>query len=148
MKNKSVFFLYLKNNKKNLIFLTILFIIGIVFGIIFVNNSSQMQKEEIYSYVNMLKDNIKSDNIQINKNELLIQSIKENLIFVLIIWFLGYTLFASFLIYAAMIYKGFSIGYTASSIIATLGAKSRNIICNNVNVNAKYYFYTSYFSSL
>lgn len=50
---------------------------------------------EICSYVNSLKDNIKaSDNI--NKTVILIQSMKQNTLFVGIIWFLGCTILRKF----------------------------------------------------
>lgn len=137
---KSVFFCYLKNNKKDFLVLVILFFIGIIGGIAFINNATEIQIEEICSYINSLKDNIKSaDNI--NKTLLLTQSIKQNIIFVVIIWFLGCTILGSFFIYVAVIYKGFSIGYTVSAIIATLGVKSRKCFCNNIFVVTKFDFF-------
>jgi len=126
MKSKSVFFCYVKNNKKSFIWLIIIFLLGSIAGIAFINNAGKTETTEIFSYVNSLKDNIKnSDNI--NKTLILTQSIKQNVVFVLIIWFLGCTLLGSFLIYLAILYKGFSIGYTVSAIIATLGIKSGSV---------------------
>lgn len=129
MKNKSVFFYYVKNNKKNLIFLVLIFLIGIIAGITFINHVGEEPMQEISSYVNSLKDNLKASD-HINKTVILMQSMKQNLIFVAIIWILGCTLLGSFLIYGAVFYKGFSIGYTASAIIATLGVKSRYYFCS------------------
>lgn len=120
--NKSVFSYYLKNNKKSFFMLMIVFCIGVVAGIMFINHANEIQTEEICSYVNSLKENIKNSD-DINKTVILIQSMKQNVIFVLLIWFLGCTILGSFLIYIAIIYKGFSIGYTVSAIIATLGVK-------------------------
>lgn len=123
MKIKSVFFEYIKNNKKTFVVLLIFFFIGICLGIAFINNANENQIQEITVYVNSLKDNIKSAK-DVNKSILFMQSIKQNIIFMLVIWFFGCTIFGSFLIYIAIIYKGFSIGYTISAIIATLGVKS------------------------
>ena len=123
MKIKSVFLEYIKTNKKEFIKLLFILFIGIVLGIYFINNASEKQRTEIISYVNSLKENLKSAN-GINKTALLIQSLKQNTFFILLIWFLGCTIFGSFFIYIAIIYKGFSIGYTISAIIATLGVKS------------------------
>ena len=86
--------------------------------------------QEISSYVNSLKENIKTSE-GINKTVILRQSIKQNLMFVSMIWFLGCTLLGSFLIYLAIFYKGFSIGYTASAILATLGVKTRDDFCRS-----------------
>ena len=113
-----------------------------ILGIAFINNANEAQIEEIYSYVNSLKDNIKSSE-NINKTVLLIQSIKQNMLFVVIIWFLGCTILGSFLIYVAIIYKGFSIGYTVSAIIATLGAKSRMCFFYCIIIITKFTFFTS-----
>ena len=147
MKRKSVFFLYLLNNKRNFMMLTIFFSIGIVLGIAFVNHISSVQSDEISSYINGLIDYIKMDNQPINRSEMLIQCIKKNLIFALLIWFLGYTFLASFLIDLAIVYKGFSIGYTLSSIIATLGVKLRNGIYFVIYAITKFNFYSYYFYS-
>ncbi len=122
--NKSVFSYYLKNNRKSFLMLMFLFCIGIIAGIAFINYANEMQMEEIGSYVNSLKENIKKSD-DINKTVILTQSMKQNVIFVALIWFLGCTILGSFLIYIVIIYKGFSIGYTVSAMIATLGVKSR-----------------------
>ena len=122
MKIKSVFFEYLKANKKTFFTLLIMFFIGIVVGIVFINNISEKNKNEIYLYVNSLKENIKKSS-DINRKLLLIQSIKQNINFILIIWIFGCTILGSFLIYLAVVYKGFSIGYTISAIIASLGIR-------------------------
>lgn len=122
--NKSVFSYYLKNNKKSFFMLMLLFCFGIMGGIAFINHANEIQTEEICSYVNSLKENIKNSDA-INKTLILTQSIKQNLAFVILIWFLGCTILGSFLIYIAIIYKGFSIGYTVSAMLATLGIKAR-----------------------
>jgi len=54
---------------------------------------------------------------------LLKRSLKTNISLVILVWILGCSLFGSFFMYIVIIYKGFSIGYTVSSIIATLGIK-------------------------
>lgn len=124
MKNESVFFSYLKNNRKNFILLIIVFVIGIALGTLFINNVNYSQSEKIYEYINSIVNNIKTTD-SIDKTSLLIQSLKQNLMFVLIIWMFGCSIFGNILIYIAILYKGFSIGYTSSAIIATLGIKSR-----------------------
>lgn len=95
-------------------------------GIFFVNHTSEEEILKINSYVNSLKENIEnSDNI--NKTELLLQSIKQNSSFMLIIWLLGCTIIGSSLVYLGIAYKGFSLGYTISAIIASLGPEKGSI---------------------
>ena len=113
---------YIARNKKNFIIIVILFCIGIGVGIFFVNNSSEVQKNELNEYIGNLIFKIKDSN-SINNFNLLWLIIKENVFSILIIWFLGCTIIGGVFIYIAIIYKGFSIGYTISAIIAVLGIK-------------------------
>lgn len=113
---------YIVRNKKNFIIIIILFCIGIGVGIFFVNNSNELQKNELNEYIGNLILKIKDSN-SINNFNLLGLSIKENVFSILIIWFLGCTIIGGVFIYIAIIYKGFSIGYTISAIIAVLGIK-------------------------
>ena len=144
MENKNVFINYVRENKACLAFLLLLFAIGVMLGIGFINDANEVQTAEIGSYVNSLKENIKvSDHI--NKTVVLKQSLKQNVTSVLIIWILGCTLLGSFLIYGIVLYKGFSIGYTAAAIIATLGTKSRNDFYFIFFTFAEFSFFTSNF---
>lgn len=120
---KKVLINYIIRNKKNFFIIAIIFILGISFGIAFVNTSNDFQKEELNNYVNVLIKNIKDTN-NISKIDLLILSIKQNVFFILIVWFLGCTIIGGLFIYVMILYKGFAIGYTISSIIAVLGVKN------------------------
>lgn len=124
---KRILIEYIIKNKKNFIVITTLFCIGIALGTFFVNNSNASQKNELSEYITGLINYIK-DSKDINNFDLLLLSIKENVTSILIIWFLGCTIVGGIFIYLAIIYKGFSIGYTISAIIAVLGAKQGVIV--------------------
>ena len=119
---KKILIDYIIKNKKNFIIILILFCIGISIGSFSLNNSDNSQKEEINSYITNLISNIKTAQ-NINKNELLFLSIIENIKTILIIWFLGCTIVGGVFIYFSIIYKGFTIGYTISAMIAVLSVK-------------------------
>ena len=124
---KKVLIEYVIRNKKNFIVIVIMFCVGIAIGIFFVNNSSELQKQELNSYITNLIGKIKeADNI--NNLDLLMLSVKENASIILIIWFLGCTIIGGIFIYLAIIYKGFTIGYTISAMLAVLGTKQGIII--------------------
>ena len=125
MKNRDtgVFFSYINNNKKTFIGLIIEFLLGIICGIFFINNININNTEEVYSYINSTKDSLKNSD-SINKNVILAQSIKNNCLFLIVIWLFGCTLLANFFVYFANFLKGFSLGYTISAVIAVLGIKS------------------------
>lgn len=124
---KSILIDYIIRNKKNFTIIIILFFIGIAIGIFCINNSNDMQKTELNDYIKNLVIKIKDSN-NINNIELLWLSIKENVFLILLIWFLGCTIIGGIFIYIAIIYKGFSIGYTISALIAVLGIKQGIII--------------------
>ncbi len=117
---------YVIRNKRNFIIIVILFCIGITVGIFFINNSNEVQTKEINGYIENLISNIKNSE-DINRLELLFLSIKQNVLFIILIWFLGCTIVGGIFIYLAIIYKGFSIGYTISAMVATLGIKNGTI---------------------
>ena len=120
---KKVLIEYIIKNKKNFLIIAIIFILGVSLGIIFINASDNSQKDELNNYVNALIKNIKeTDNI--SKIDLLFLSIKQNVCFILLVWFLGCTIIGGLFIYVTILYKGFAIGYTISSIIAVLGIKN------------------------
>lgn len=120
---KKVLINYIIKNKKSFFIIAIIFILGISLGIFFINTSNDFQKDELNTYVKALIKNIK-DTDNISKMDLLFLSIKQNVCFILFVWFLGCTIIGGLFIYVTILYKGFAIGYTISSIIAVLGVKN------------------------
>ena len=117
----------------------------IILGIIFINNSSQNQVEDITNYLNDFVNSLKS-NAQIDKGVLLKDCLISNFLLVLALWFVGSTVIGIPIVYGIIIYRGFCLGYTISSAIATLGMGKRNIICNNINIITKHYLHSMYIS--
>lgn len=95
-------------------------------GIVFINHTSNNEIIEITEYVENLKENIKTRE-NIDNFSCLLESLKQNCKLVLFVWLLGSTIVGSFLIYLVIAYKGFSVGYTISAIIACLGAKGGSV---------------------
>ncbi len=122
MKKQSVLLEYVLKNKKSFLLILVLFILGVMFGIGFINSADSSQIDEIKKYVTELVENIKTyDNI--NKTELFSQSLTQNALTILLIWFLGCTIIGSIFIFVAIVYRGFSLGYTVGAIIACLEVK-------------------------
>lgn len=113
---------YIDTNAKLYIIVIIMFLIGILLGIIFINNCSESQSLQISEYINNFINSLK-ENCTISTGEVLKKSIANNFFITLILWFLGSTVIGIPLIYLIVIYKGYSIGYTAAAILATLGNK-------------------------
>ena len=102
--------------KKHYLFLFIIAIIGIVMGIIFANIISLEDEKIVYSKITTYFNNLKDD-VPINYLYNLFQSIKENLLYLIIIWILGLSiiglLFNNFIVF----FKGFILGFSVGSII-------------------------------
>lgn len=142
-KIKEMLISYLKNNLKEYSIIIIIFLIGLIFGVIFVNNAGESQINEIMSYINEFVGNLKS-NIEINKAKLLKDTLISNFLLALELWFVGSTVIGIPIVYGIIAYRGFCLGYTISSAIATLGTRKWNPIYNNINIVTKYFIYPMY----
>ena len=127
-KLKNMIVNYILNNKKEYIIVSILFIIGLFTGVIIVNNCSKNQLQEIYQYISDTIIKLKNSQ-NIDKGELIISSIKNNVILALIIWAAGTTVIGIPIVLAVIIYRGFSLGYTISALSITQGKIKSIIFC-------------------
>lgn len=143
-KVKEIILKYIRNNLREYAIITIIFLIGIIFGVIFVNNSGQTQADEISSYINSFVSSLK-DNIEINKTELLKNALISNFILALSLWFVGSTVIGIPIVYGVIAYKGFCLGYTISASVASLGTRFRNFVHISFNTIPKYFVHTVYF---
>lgn len=110
------------NNLKFYIIVIIIFLIGITAGVIFINNTTDVQKTEIGEYINNFITSLKG-NFEIDRGELLKSSLLENFKLVLGMWFIGSTVIGIPIVLGIVVYRGFCIGYTVSSAITILGTQ-------------------------
>lgn len=110
----------IKNNKKEYISLCIVLFIGVVLGVLFINNVKDDEKVQIQDYINGFIDTVKNGN-EIDKVTLLKDSVVRNISIGIILWFVGSTVVGIPLVYAYIGYKGFCVSYAISSCIAVLG---------------------------
>lgn len=115
-------------NKRKYILLLLIFIIGIVLGVFFINNSDENQKKEINEYIMNFVTTLKENN-SIDKKELVKASLKGNIVMGIALWFIGSTVIGLPLIYFFVLYKGLCIGYTMSSAILTLSTGKGILFC-------------------
>ncbi len=143
---KNVIMQHINLNLKDYLILSIIFVIGVMVGVVIINNSNEQSKNEISGYINSFIETIKEEKYEVDKNKLTKISIIENLKLVGIIWLAGSTIIGIPLIYIITSYKGFCIGYTISAIIASLGPWKRNAIFPSIIIFAKYYCNTNNFN--
>lgn len=120
---KEILLTYIKNHVKEFIIMTIIFFIGLIFGVIFINYLNEQQQKDTSSYISNFIMEIQQ-NKTINKTNLLKESVTNNMKTVLIMWFIGCTLIGIPILYGFIAFKGFCLGYTVSAIFATLQIKN------------------------
>ena len=111
---------HIYKNVKQYAIVSIFFLIGIIAGVIFVNYAQIETKQQIESYITTFIDCLKTD-YQIDYINLLKNIIGNHIVFAFTLWFMGCTIIGIPVVYALITYKGFSLGYTISTIIFTLG---------------------------
>lgn len=119
-KIKETIIRHIENNFKTYLVLIIVFFIGLILGIMFINNAQNDSQKEIDSYIHNFIEQI-NGNYQISKFDIFIKALKNNLITSILLWVLGCIVFGVPLIYLVIGYKGFCIGFSISAIIASLG---------------------------
>lgn len=117
---KNVIFSHIKNNAKEYIIISILFIIGIIIGVFFINNVSEVEQTEIHEYITSFITSLK-ENQEIDEISLLKSSIFKNVGLAVLLWFIGSTVIGISIVYLIVCFRGFILGYTVSSAISILG---------------------------
>lgn len=125
---KKTIITHIQSNLKEYISVLIIFLIGIVLGVIFVNKMSKAQQNEMTNYIQNFITSTKDGN-QVEKGMLLKDSIKKNTILGITLWFVGSTVIGIPLVYLGVCFRGFCLGYTISSSIAVLGTGKGVLFC-------------------
>ena len=123
---KDLIIRHLYDNFKLYLIVIIIFIIGIVAGVIFINNVNNNvngdQATEIQNYITEFINLLKQD-YHIDTGLLLKKSLSDNLILIITMWLLGSTVIGIPIVMGIVLFRGFCIGYSVSAIIATLGVQ-------------------------
>ena len=77
---------HIAENLKAYIIVSIILLIGITLGVIFVNNMSEAQTQDIQTYIQSFIGALK-DGKSVNSGELLKKSLGNNLLLVFLMWF-------------------------------------------------------------
>lgn len=111
---------HITNNKKEYFIICLLFVLGIFLGVLFVNQIGEIQKTDITNYINCFIDKLKNTE-NINFMDLLKNSILQNVMLAVSLWFFGTTVIGLPIVFGLVLYRGFCLGYTISSCVAIMG---------------------------
>ena len=111
---------HIMNNKKEYILVTLIFLVGIFLGVMFINNEQESQMTEITSYLNSFTEKLKNTE-KLETFSILKTTIFQNIILALTLWFFGTTVIGIPIVFGIILYRGFCLGYTVSAIISKMG---------------------------
>lgn len=108
------------NNKKEYIVVSLIFIIGIFLGVLFINYVQEGQKTEITEYFNSFLEKMKNTQ-DLDQMALLKSSMGQNIVVAIILWFFGTTVIGIPVVFGMVLYRGFCLGYTIAVCITIMG---------------------------
>lgn len=111
---------HVANNKKEYILVTLIFLVGIFLGVMFINNSKENQLSEISSYFNNFIDKLKNTE-KLETMAILKTTLLENIILAVTLWFFGTTVIGIPIVFGIIMYRGFCLGYSIATIISVIG---------------------------
>lgn len=120
----------IKVNKKTLLFFTILLIIGIIAGSIFMAILSETDKKLVTDYFNNYISNI--ENNKLNYLESIKNGLFNNLIYIIIIWILGISIIGIPIVTIMFFIKSFTLGFSIASIV--FNYKLKGCLLNFINI--------------
>lgn len=86
----------------------------------FINNCSNENLETITSYINQFTEKFTAIE-KVDKNQLLVESLKSNLGLAILIWLAGTTIIGIPVVWGLILFRGFCLGYTVSAMAFALG---------------------------
>jgi len=92
---------------------------GIVLGVYTVKYMGSSEKSDLINYFESFKDTINTK--EINNVDILIEAIKNNVPIILGLWVLGLTIIGIPIILIIDIIKGFTLGFTVTFLISSMG---------------------------
>lgn len=120
----------IKVNKKTLLFFTILLIIGIIAGSIFMAILSEIDKKLVIDYFNNYISNI--ENNKLNYLESIKNGLFNNLLYIIIIWILGISIIGIPIVTIMFFIKSFTLGFSIASIV--FNYKLKGCLLNFINI--------------
>ena len=119
---------HIYRNLKQYTIVAIFFLIGTIAGVIFANYTEEQTQVQMGNTITTFIECLKTD-YQINFTNLLKEVMLNHLFFVFLLWFMGCTIIGIPIVYALVVFKGFSLGYTISSVIVALGSIKGSLFC-------------------
>lgn len=123
IKSSNIIVSHIENNLREYLIVSIIFIIGILIGIVFVNNLSDVEYKETSNYITSFINSLKNQG-NMTESIILKNSLFNNLSIGILLWILSSTVIGLIIVYIIICFKGFCFGFTISSLVSVLGIKN------------------------
>lgn len=102
------------------LFVTVLFLMGVIFGAVVVNSLSFTQKEDLFYYLSQFFSQVSSDEVA-TSNDLFRQSFFHNIKFIGFMCILGISIIGLPIILILLFMKGMVVGFTVGFLVNQMG---------------------------
>lgn len=102
------------------VFITVLFLMGVIFGAVLVNSLSFSQKEDLFYYLSQFFGQVSQGEIA-TANEMFSQSVLHNFKYISVIWILGISIIGLPVILILLFLKGLVVGFTVGFLVNQMG---------------------------
>jgi len=116
---------HIRNNLKQYLIVGTLFIIGIIIGTAIANNYQEPANVASNKILNAIKKI--NEGYEIDYSGLLKNEIYRQILYALLLWFLGCSVIGIPIVYILISFKGLSLGYTIATVILALGTPKGTI---------------------
>lgn len=137
---------HLKIYGKSYLILFMFFIIGVTIGITILNNTGEIAKEQIKNYITNSIENI--DRKSISYFVLLKNSFLEKAQFIIFVSIISLSIIGKYGAVALVLWKGFSVGYSISSVIFSFGVGKGTLIVLSLIMITEIMFIPTFFYAI
>jgi stage II sporulation protein M len=117
---KSILMIHVREHSSIYLFITVLFLIGVVFGAIVVNSLNFSQKQDLYYYLSRFFGQVVEGKYA-SATEMFQQSYFHNIKYVGLMWLLGISIIGLPIILILLFLKGVVVGFTVGFLVNKMG---------------------------
>ncbi len=115
-KMEYIFRLFIRNKIPLLVFISGIFVIGVVFGAFAIESVNFTVRQDLFEYFNDFLQEY--EDIEFEKSNLISESTRFNLLVILFIWIFGASVVVMPLVPVLVFFKGFVLGFTIGFLIS------------------------------
>lgn len=117
---KELIFQHMKDHLSIYLFVSVLFLMGVIFGAVIVNSMTISQKEDLFYYLNQFFGQLSQGKAASSK-DMFLQSLLHNMKYLGLMWILGISVIGLPVIFIMVFLKGIVVGFTVGFLVNQMG---------------------------